>query len=220
MPGELKADVQSVPSTDVPDSTTTTSTPTSGTDPFGAAAVSYASGRAGTITAAAYDINTGQSWSLGQSGPQDEASIVKVDILETLLAQSNGQGLSAGDQEVAQDMIENSDNTSATDLWDSAGSAAGIASFNSSVGLKDTTPSPCVQCAGFPWPGWGLTTTVPMDQIALLRTIVEPNSVLTTSERNDALEPHGKCHAVGALGSDGRCATSSHGGAQEWLAAS
>ena len=85
-------------------------------------------------------------------------------------------------------MIENSDNDSATDLWGAAGSAPGIASFNSSAGLTDTTPSTCVQCPGFPWPGWGLTTTDPMDQITLLRTIVQRNSLLTTSERNYALE--------------------------------
>ena len=184
--GSHKSGPESTPSTDVPP--TTTSTSSAGTDPLGAATAQYVSGRTGAIAAAVYDINTRQSWELGGNEPQDEASIVKVDILETLLAQSGGLGLSTGDQGVAQDMIENSDNDSATDLWNAAGSAAGIASFNSSAGLTDTTPSPCVQCAGFPWPGWGLTKTVPMDQIALLRTIVQPNSLLTTSERAYALE--------------------------------
>ena len=51
----------------------------------------------------------------------------------------------------------------------------GSLSFNASAGLTDTTPSPCVQCAGFPWPGWGLTKTVAMDQITLLRRMVQPN---------------------------------------------
>ena len=178
--GSHRAAAQSTPSTDPPASTTSTSS--AGTDPFGAATAQFLSGRAGTIAAAAYDIDTRQSWDLGGNEPQDEASIVKVDILATLLAQSGGQGLSTGDQAVAQDMIENSDNDSATDLWNAAGSAAGIASFNASAGLTDTTPSPCVQCAGFPWPGWGLTKTVAMDQITLLRTIVQPNSLLTASE--------------------------------------
>ena len=141
----------------------------------------------GTVAAAAYDLNTGHSWTLGQSPPQAEASIVKVDILEALLAQSGGQGLSAANQSVAQDMIENSDNDSATDLWDAAGMSSGIGSFNSSVGLTDTTLSTCVECPGFPWPGWGLTTTVPMDQIMLLRTIVQPNSLLNNSQRQYAL---------------------------------
>jgi hypothetical protein len=174
-------------STSTSTSATTTTAPDQGTDPFAGAASSYVANRLGTITAAAYDISTGQTWNLGQSQPQYEASIVKVDILATLLAQSHGQGLSAADQSVAQNMIENSDNMSATDLWDAAGSASGIAAFDASAGLTDTTPSNCVQCPGFPWPGWGLTTTDPVDQITLLRRLVEPNSLLTDSERSYAV---------------------------------
>ena len=65
--------------------------------------------------------------------------------------------------------------------------ASSIRSFNSTVGLADTTPSSCVNCPGFPWPGWGLTTTTPGDQLALLRALVEPNSLLTSAERSYAL---------------------------------
>ena len=42
-------------------------------------------------------------------------------------------------------------------------------------------------CAGFPWPGWGLTTTTPADQIALLRRLVQPGGPLTSAERQYAL---------------------------------
>jgi len=44
-----------------------------------------------------------------------------------------------------------------------------------------------VDCAGFPWPGWGLTTTIPTDQIALLRQLAGPSLLLTNAERSDAL---------------------------------
>ena len=71
-------------------------------------------------------------------------------------------------------MIEDSDNDAATSLWDEAGGAAGIGAYNARAGLTSTTPSACVACAGFPWPGWGLTTTTPADQIALLRRLVGP----------------------------------------------
>jgi len=64
-------------------------------DPFGTAAASYLSGRAGTVLAAVYDIGTGRTWDLGHGGPQAEASVVKLDILETLLAE-RGQGSSIG----------------------------------------------------------------------------------------------------------------------------
>jgi hypothetical protein len=158
-------------------------------DPLGAAAASYVSSRAGVVLAAVYDLRTGQTWHLGQGQPQDEASVVKLDVLETLLAERgrSGTGLSASDHALAEQMIEDSDNDAATSLWYEVGGASGIRSFNSVAGLADTVPSSCVNCPGFPWPGWGLTTTIPGDQLTLLRTLVEPNSLLTNAERSYAL---------------------------------
>ncbi|HJZ28082.1 MAG TPA: serine hydrolase, partial [Streptosporangiaceae bacterium] len=158
-------------------------------DPLGSAAASYVSRRDGVVLAAVYDLRTGQTWQFGQGQPQDEASVVKLDVLETLLAERGriGTGLSAGDRTLAEQMIEDSDNDAATSLWDEVGGAGGIRSFNTSAGLADTVPSSCVNCPGFPWPGWGLTTTIPGDQLTLLRTLVEPNSLLTNPERSYAL---------------------------------
>jgi hypothetical protein len=158
-------------------------------DPFGAAASSYVVARTGVILAAVYDLRTGQTWQLGRGQPQDEASVVKLDVLETLLSERDraGTGLSAGDRSLAEQMIEDSDNDAATSLWDEVGGASSIRSYNSAAGLADTVPSSCVTCPGFPWPGWGLTTTVPRDQLALLRALVEPNSLLTSAERSYAL---------------------------------
>jgi len=130
-----------------------------------------------------YDLSTRQFWAIGPGTPQAEASVVKVDILETLLTQQSAGELSGTDQALAQSMIEDSDNDSATDLWDAVGGAGGIRSFDAKAGLADTTPSPCVECAGFAWPGWGLTTTTPADQIALLRQIAVPGGLLSTAER-------------------------------------
>ena len=158
-------------------------------DPLGSPAPSYVSTRDGAVVAAVYDLRTGQTWQLGREQPQDEASVVKLDVLETLLAERgrSGAGLSAGDRSLAGQMIEDSDNDAATSLWDEVGGASGIRSFNTSAGLADTVPSSCVDCPGFPWPGWGLTTTTPADQLTLLRTLVEPNSLLTSTERSYAL---------------------------------
>ena len=158
-------------------------------DPFAAAAVSQVSGRTGTVLAAVYDVSTGQRWSLGQGKAQAEASIVKLDILETLLAKDTGAGagLPAADQSRAQQMIEDSDNDAATSLWYAAGGPDGIGSFNATAGLRDTSPSRCVQCPGFPWPGWGLTTTTPADQITLLRQLIAPSSRLTRPQRGYVL---------------------------------
>ena len=159
-------------------------------NPLATAAASYVSTRAGTVEAAVYDVETGQTWYLGRGRPQAEASVVKLDILETLLAQQ-GQvtpaGLPAADQSLAQQMIEDSDNSAATSLWNAVGGAVGIRNFNATARLTATSPSPCVVCPGFPWPGWGLTTTTPADQIALLRELVEPSRLLTGAERHYAL---------------------------------
>ena len=132
-----------------------------------------------------YDLSKGQEWTLGRSVAQDEASVVKVNILEALLAKSGN--LSTSEQSLARTMIENSTNTAATHLWDDAGSTSGIASFDASAGLSATTPSGCITCPGFPWPGWGLTTTTPSDQITLLRLLVGPNQLLSSAERSEAL---------------------------------
>ena len=55
-------------------------------DPFSAAVTGYLTGRAGTVTAAVYDVTTGQTWDLGPGSPQATGSLVKVDILQALLA--------------------------------------------------------------------------------------------------------------------------------------
>ena len=156
-------------------------------DPFSGAVTGYLTGRAGTVLAAVYDVRTGQSWRLGDGPAQDEASVVKVDILETLLDEGDGDGLSAGNQALAQQMIEDSDNDAATALWYAAGGQPGLSAYDAKAGLTGTTPSPCVQCSGFPWPGWGLSTTVPDDQITLLKRLIMANPLLTSADRSYAL---------------------------------
>jgi hypothetical protein len=154
-------------------------------NPFGATAAGYLATRAGTVMAAVYDVTTGQTWRLGQGRPQHEASVVKLDVLETLLARPGA--LAASDRSLAQRMIEDSDNDAATSLWYEVGGASGIRSFNAAAGLAATTPSSCVTCPGFPWPGWGLTTTVPADQPVLLKKLLVPGGPLTGADRAYAL---------------------------------
>jgi beta-lactamase class A len=154
-------------------------------DPFSAAMTAYLAGRVGTVTAAVYDLRTGQTWTVGPGRPQATASIVKVDILETLLA-SQPDGLSAADRALARSMIENSDNDAATALWDAAGGPAGLGFYNLTVGLQQTRPSACLVCAGFPWPGWGLTTTTPADQVLLLRQLFT-GPLLSRADRRYAI---------------------------------
>jgi hypothetical protein len=155
-------------------------------DPF-SGVDGYLGQRSGTILAAVYDVRTGQSWRLGDGPAQAEASVVKVNILEALLSGSDGAGLSPDNQGLAEQMIEDSDNDAATSLWYAAGGTAGLAAYDAKAGLTRTTPSDCVVCAAFPWPGWGLTTTVPYDQITLLKQLIKPGPLLTTGDREYAL---------------------------------
>ncbi len=158
-------------------------------DPLRGQAASFLATRDGNVLAAVYDLDTRQTWTIGQGPPQAEASVVKLDILETLLTQRgrDGRGLSSQEESQAKIMIEKSDDNAATDLWNAAGGARGIRSFNTAAGLAHTSPSACVVCPGFRWPGWGLSTTTPYDQISLLRQIVQQGRLLSDADRSYTL---------------------------------
>ena len=166
--------------------TTSTAPPT---EPLGAQETTYLASRTGDATVAVSDIATGRTWLYHPGDAQDTASIVKVDIMATLMAQSeaSGQPLSASTTALLTPMIEASDNDAATSLWAAAGAASGIGHYDTSIGMTGTAPSPCVQCTGFPWPGWGLTTTTASDQITLLRQLVHPGGSLNLADRQLAL---------------------------------
>ncbi|MFF2162784.1 serine hydrolase [Streptomyces sp. NPDC058175] len=95
----------------------------------------------------------------------DTASIVKVDILAALLlrAQDAGRALTAQERAYATAMIENSDNASATALWEAIGGADGLDAANLTLGLTGTS--------GGAGGEWGLTRTTADDQLTLLRAV-------------------------------------------------
>lgn len=141
--------------------------------------------RQGVVGVAVEDLLTGRTWTVGSTSPQYEASIVKVEILITLLYEDHLEGRGPTSQQMAlsAEMIELSDNDAATQLWADVMGAAGLSALDHVAGLRETTPSPCLQCGGFPWPGWGLTTTSPRDQIRLLDLLTHPNPLLSTWDR-------------------------------------
>jgi beta-lactamase class A len=132
----------------------------------------------GHAAVAVDDLTTGQAASYNGGGAFVTASIVKVDILSTLLYQSqqSGESLSDEQQELATTMIENSDNDAASDLYDDDGAATGIDAANKAFGLTDTAAG----TDGY----WGLTTTTVTDQIKLLRQVFTSDSLLTSSSRD------------------------------------
>ncbi|MEV2190686.1 serine hydrolase [Streptomyces phaeochromogenes] len=128
------------------------------------------------VSVAVLDVSSGESAVYGD-GAFDTASIVKVDILASLLlrAQDAGRGLTAQEKTYAAAMIRNSDNASATALWTAIGQAEGLRAANERFGLRDTE--------GGDGALWGLTQTTAADQLALLRQVFGEKSELSESSR-------------------------------------
>jgi hypothetical protein len=130
------------------------------------------------MTVTVHDLSHGKLWTYRPGRHEVTASIMKVDILETLLAQ---RGVLTGDTlTTATGMIENSSNDDAEDLWDSEGGPAAVTAYGDRAGLDGTHPN----IKGF----WGLSTTTASDQVRLLDRLAVPNSLLTTAERQQAIE--------------------------------
>ena len=155
-----------------------TATPTP-TQPTADAALRSAVAQAdGAVSVAVTDLGTGQSLSYGGDGHAfATASIVKVDILATLLLQAQDQGttLTETQQSLATTMIENSDNDSATALWNDIGQESGLDAANQKFGLTSTS--------GGTEGNWGLTTTTAADQLRLLRQVFTSDSLLSSTSR-------------------------------------
>ncbi|MER6226273.1 serine hydrolase [Streptomyces sp. 900105755] len=128
------------------------------------------------VSAAVLDLGSGDSAVHGDSA-FDTASIVKVDILATLLlqAQDAGRHLTATEKAYATKMIENSDNTSASQLWDVIGKAAGLDAANKRFGLTSTE--------GGDGALWGLTQTTAADQLTLLQQVFGDDSKLSEASQ-------------------------------------
>ena len=149
---------------------------------FGRPAVArYLSSRPGSVTAAVIDARTGDTFVYRPRARAITASIVKVDILETLLgeAQAQDRDLSDDERELSRRMIEESDNDAAEDLWELVGGAPALARFDAQVGLTGTSPDGAA---------WGLTTTSALDQVRLVQRVCYRNDVLTGSSRRYATE--------------------------------
>ncbi|MFC8429159.1 serine hydrolase [Streptomyces sp. NPDC057253] len=134
---------------------------------------------AAKVSVAVLDMESGDSAVHGE-GAFDTASIVKVDILATLLLQHQkaGTSLTAQEKAYATRMIENSDNASASALWDAIGRATGLDAANEKFGLTGTE--------GGDGALWGLTQTTAADQLALLQQVFgdDSDSELSAASRS------------------------------------
>jgi len=135
-----------------------------------------------SYSVAALDLTTGRSVRAGASGGMVLASLVKLDILETLLyqRQRSGQPLTAGQEDDVELMIEHSDNGAADRLFKLIGRDPGMRGYNSVLGLRHTV----VNTEGL----WGLSTTSADDQLLLLQALASARSPLSAASRGYALD--------------------------------
>ncbi len=137
----------------------------------------YVASRRAHAGIAVLDRITGIALAYQDSTRFTTASVVKVDILATLLwrYQRANRQLSPYQRDLAEDMIVHSDNNAASTLWDAAGGASGIAQANQAFGLTQTSPNRGDY--------WGATTTTAADQLRLLGTLAAPAGPLSTTRQ-------------------------------------
>ncbi len=156
---------------------TTTTIPS---NPFQDADVAtFLASRTNNVTASVCDLRTGRIYNYNPYVPLPTASMVKIDILAALLHKNAklGRSLTASDKATAALMVEHSDNEAANILFNELGGPTVLNAFNRSIGMTQTTSE---------W-NWGATMTTPYDEIALLRTLLLPNQVLSDSDRRYVL---------------------------------
>lgn len=142
-------------------------------------------GPADSFSVAGYDLTTGHSIAAGAGAGMTEASVVKLDILQTALyRQQAGLDLNEDDVEA---MIEHSDNAAADRVYARAGRNSALQQYNDTVGLSHTQLDP----DGL----WGLSTTAATDELTLLKQLVSSRSPLTAASRGYALQLMGSVEA-------------------------
>jgi hypothetical protein len=160
-----------------------------GGNPFASASLRrYLAGRTGQVTAALYDARAKRTWVLHPGVKEYTASIVKVQIMGTALAEAQIGGHVPSDQAALMPpMIEASDNDAATSMLAKVGGPDAVARFDHTAGMTDTVPSRQALIPGTDLPGWGLTTTTALDEVYLVARFAYPSRVLDSASRSYGL---------------------------------
>jgi hypothetical protein len=118
---------------------------------------------------------------LNSSAHFDSASVVKVTILSALLrkAQQQHRHLTRTEAALAKEMITESDNAAASDLWADVGRYY-LQHFLNLAHMTQTYLGP--------GPAWGLTQITAYNEVILLRLLLNRNTVLDTGSRDYVLD--------------------------------
>jgi len=164
----------------------------------------YLAGRHGNVTAAIYDNRTGKTYVLHPGQRQETASIVKVEIMGTAFWNAQqGRPLTSAQRALLVPMIEQSNNTAASELLKDVGGPARVQRFDQHAGLTKTTVSKKQFIPGSSLPGWGLTLTTALDEVTLVRKFAYANPLLTTAHRQRGLNLMGHVESGQAWGVSG-----------------
>ena len=137
-------------------------------------------GRVSTVAVGVDDPGRGLQCWLNSTTHFDSASVVKVTILSALLrkAQEQHRHLTRAEAALAEEMITESDNAAASDLWVDVG-RYDLQHFLNLAHMTQTYLGP--------GPFWGLTQITAYDEVLLLRLLLNQNRVLDTSSRDYVL---------------------------------
>lgn len=140
---------------------------------------SYLSSHGANVGAVVYDINNRHDYSYNGYDAYTMASSIKVPIMLTFLHSIEQQGREPNTNEMSllTTMIENSNNNSATALYDQIGHGAAIAKYLQSIGVAGFTPDDNA---------WGYSTMTPQGMVELL-TRLQNGSILNAKHRTLAL---------------------------------
>ncbi|WP_067929600.1 peptidoglycan-binding protein [Alicyclobacillus shizuokensis] len=148
---------------------------------FDSAFKDYLEDRHDTVSVAVYDANTGQTYTYNPNSTYCTASIVKVALMTVLLYKDQiaHRGVTAAQKKLLTPMIEESDNSMASKLWNQLGRGKGITPYLRKFGMNHTT----MRNDSY----WGLTETNVLDQVTLLKLLAYPNSIIDNTNRQYAL---------------------------------
>jgi len=133
-------------------------------------------GRSGHIAIRVEDVRTGVECRYNEGSRSHSASVVKATILAALLywRQRTHTSLTSREKSEATLMIEKSDNSAATYLWNDVGHTR-LQQFVTAATMTETQ----LRSDGY----WGLSNITARDELQLMRLLTEHNSVLSDNSR-------------------------------------
>jgi beta-lactamase class A len=144
-------------------------------------------GRSGVIGVSVFDRRTGARWAYRADALAPTGSVAKVLVVGAALRKARGQGtaLTVAQKEQARLAITQSDNTSASALYEYIGGHAAVADLAADLGMTATAKARVAD-------DWGTTLTTPGDLVTMMSRLVQGTEALHAGDRAYLLDLMGK----------------------------